>query len=53
MLTRIKLDLPTIRKALLEVDDAKLSVDDLRAISKHLPTKEEVNWLVFWMLTDI
>jgi diaphanous 1 len=42
MLSRIKLDLVDIGKALLEVDDAKLSVDDLRSISKHLPTTEEV-----------
>ena len=42
MLARIKLDLPSIRKALLEVDDDKLSVEELRAISKHLPTTEEV-----------
>lgn len=34
---------PQIRKALLELDDHRLSVDDLRAISKQLPTKDEVS----------
>ncbi|KAJ3566776.1 hypothetical protein NP233_g6789 [Leucocoprinus birnbaumii] len=42
MLSRIKLEFPQIRKALLNVDDSKLSVDNLRAISKQLPTMEEV-----------
>ena len=42
MLARIKLDLPGIRKALVEINDEVLSVDDLRAISKQLPTAEEV-----------
>jgi hypothetical protein len=42
MLSRIKLSLSDIRKALLEVDDVKLSIDELRAISKQLPTTEEV-----------
>lgn len=42
MLARIKLDLPSIRKALVEINDEALSVDDLRAISKQLPTAEEV-----------
>lgn len=42
MLARIKLDLPGIKRALLEVDDDKLSVEELRAISKHLPTADEV-----------
>jgi hypothetical protein len=27
---------------LLDVDDSKLSSDDLKAISKHLPTSEEL-----------
>lgn len=43
MLARIKLDLPSIRKALVEINDEALSVDDLRAISKQLPTAEEVD----------
>jgi hypothetical protein len=42
MLSRIKLGYPQIRKALLNIDDSKLSVDDLKAISKQLPTLEEV-----------
>ena len=41
MLSRIKLDLPGIRRALLGMSDV-LSVDDLKAISKQLPTAEEV-----------
>lgn len=42
MLSRIKIGLPEIRRALLELDDMKLSIDDLRAIGKQLPTSEEV-----------
>jgi hypothetical protein len=42
MLSRIKLGLPEIRKALLDIDDEKLSVDDLKAIGRQLPTSEEV-----------
>lgn len=42
MLSRIKLDLPGIRKALLDIDDDKLPVDDLKAIGRQLPTSEEV-----------
>lgn len=42
MLARIKLTFPEIRRALLELDDTKLSFDDLKAISKQLPTLEEV-----------
>ena len=42
MLSRIKLDLEAIRRALLDVDDGKLSPDDLRSISRQLPTSEEV-----------
>lgn len=42
MLSRIKMGLPDIRKALLDLDDSKLSFDELKAISKHLPTVEEV-----------
>lgn len=47
MLSRIKLDYPAIRKALLELDDIKLSFDDLKAISRQIPTPEEVNYLVY------
>lgn len=42
MLSRIKMDYPEIRRALLEIDDETLSIDDLKAISKQLPTSEEV-----------
>lgn len=42
MLSRIKLGFPEIRRALLDIDDHKLSIDDLRAISKQLPTADEV-----------
>jgi diaphanous 1 len=42
MLKKIKVDIKEIRKAILEVDDEKLSVDDLHFISKQLPTAEEV-----------
>jgi len=45
MLSRIKLGLPEIRKALLDMDDEKLSVDDLKAIGGQLPTSEEVHIL--------
>ncbi|CCM00171.1 uncharacterized protein FIBRA_02199 [Fibroporia radiculosa] len=45
MLSRIKLSLPEIRTALLVIDDSKLSVDDLRAIGRQLPTAEEVTRL--------
>ena len=42
MLSRIKLDLEEIRRALLDIDDSKLTPDELRAISRQLPTPEEV-----------
>ena len=42
VLSRIKLNLEEIRRALLDVDDSKLAPDDLRAISRQLPTPEEV-----------
>lgn len=40
------MDYPQIRKALLEMDDGQLSVDDLKAISKQLPTAEEVSFFI-------
>ena len=43
MLARIKLDLPTIRQAILEVDDDKLSSDELKSLGKQMPTPEEVD----------
>jgi diaphanous 1 len=42
MLSRIKLGYPEIRRALLDIDDQGLSIDDLMAISRQLPTSEEV-----------
>lgn len=44
MLSRVKLQFPEIRQALVEIDDQKLSVDDLIAVGKSLPTSEEV-WM--------
>jgi hypothetical protein len=42
MLSRIKLSPSEIRRAILTVDDRALSLDDLKAIFRHLPTPEEV-----------
>ncbi|KZV82357.1 FH2-domain-containing protein [Exidia glandulosa HHB12029] len=42
MLSRIKLSFPDLRRALLEIDDVRLSMDDLRAIGKHLPSNDEI-----------
>ncbi|KAG6832180.1 hypothetical protein H0H92_004911 [Tricholoma furcatifolium] len=42
MLSRIKLSYPEIRRALLDLNDDKLSVDDLKSISRQLPTPEEI-----------
>jgi hypothetical protein len=42
MLSRIKMDYPQIRKSIVEVDDERLSIDDLKALNKQLPTSEEV-----------
>ncbi len=42
MLSRIKLAPLEIRKALLDVDDRTLSVDDLKAMERQLPTTEEM-----------
>ncbi|KAL4076317.1 hypothetical protein J3A83DRAFT_2174705 [Scleroderma citrinum] len=42
MLSRFKNDYSMIRSALLDLDDSRLSVDDLRAINRHLPTSEEL-----------
>jgi len=43
MLARMKLHQSDIKKALLEVDDNRLSTDDLKAISKQLPSQDEVS----------
>jgi diaphanous 1 len=48
MLSRIKLGYPEIRKALLDIDDRGLSIDDLMAISRQLPTSEEVREYCSW-----
>jgi hypothetical protein len=50
MLSRIKLSYPEIRKALLDIDDQRLSTDDLIAISKQLPTSEEVREYMLCMV---
>jgi len=50
MLSRIKLSYPEIRKALLDIDDQRLSIDDLIAISKQLPTSEEVREYMLCMV---
>jgi diaphanous 1 len=42
MLSRIKLSFSEIRHAILEVNDQQLSMDELKAIAKQLPTTEEV-----------
>jgi diaphanous 1 len=36
------MDYPQIRKSIVEIDDERLSIDDLKALSKQLPTSEEV-----------
>jgi diaphanous 1 len=43
MLARMKLHQSDIKKALLEVDDNRLSTDDLKAISKQLPSQDEIS----------
>ncbi|KIK96072.1 hypothetical protein PAXRUDRAFT_32637 [Paxillus rubicundulus Ve08.2h10] len=43
MLSRFKIGYPAIRQALLDFDDSILSIEDLKAISKQLPTTEEMN----------
>lgn len=42
MLARIKMSLPDIRNAIVELDDNKLGIDDLRAMTRYLPTPDEV-----------
>ncbi|KAH7922962.1 FH2-domain-containing protein [Leucogyrophana mollusca] len=42
MLSRFKFGFSDIRQALLDLDDSRLTVDDLKAISKQLPTPEEI-----------
>ncbi|KAG2223934.1 hypothetical protein INT45_009386 [Circinella minor] len=42
MLARIKLTYPEIRDAIWNIDDNKLTVDNLMAIRQYIPTKEEI-----------
>ncbi len=42
MLMRIKLSHSEIRRAILEIDDDMLSIDNLKAIGRQLPTSDEV-----------
>ena len=44
----MKPSLPEIKRALLSIDDSVLSIDDLKAIARHLPTSEEV-----WFLAQV
>lgn len=53
MLSRIKLGFPEIRRALLDIDDQKLSIDELRAISKQLPTADEVRLVLYVCLRQL
>ena len=46
MLARIKLDLPTIRQAILEIDDNRLSPDEIKSLGRQVPTSEEVSIMV-------
>ena len=43
MLARLKLPIPKIQQAVLAFDDATLTLDDLKALSKLLPTSDEVS----------
>ncbi|KAL0082837.1 hypothetical protein J3Q64DRAFT_1679868 [Phycomyces blakesleeanus] len=42
MLARIKWSYPDIRDAIWNIDDHRLSVDNLMAIRQYIPTKEEI-----------
>jgi hypothetical protein len=53
MLSRIKMGFPDIRKALLNLDDQALSIEDLKAISKQLPTPDEVSYLVPFLTNNV
>lgn len=50
MLSRFKIGYSAIRQALLDLDDSILSIDDLKAISKQLPTTDEVRTLLLTRL---
>ncbi|KZV64586.1 actin-binding FH2, partial [Peniophora sp. CONT] len=45
MLSRIKLPPAEIKRALLSLDDTLLTVDDLKALSRQIPTPEEISRL--------
>ncbi|KAK2466019.1 hypothetical protein APHAL10511_001661 [Amanita phalloides] len=38
----IKMSLPDIRNVMIELDDNKLSIDNLRTMSRYLPTPDEI-----------
>ncbi|KAL7410280.1 hypothetical protein BDY24DRAFT_186432 [Mrakia frigida] len=42
MLARLKLPIPKIQQAVLAFDDETLTLDDLKALSKLLPTSDEI-----------
>ncbi|CAO3598600.1 unnamed protein product [Absidia cylindrospora] len=42
MLARIKLTYPEIRDAIWNIDDNRLTIDNLMAIRQYIPTKEEI-----------
>jgi diaphanous 1 len=42
MLARLKLPVPKIQQAILAFDDETLTLDDLKALGKLLPTNDEV-----------
>lgn len=43
MLARFKMPLEAIRNAVVQVDDRKLSIDNLKAIKHNAPTSDEVS----------
>ena len=46
MLSRIRMPYAAIRKALLDVDDVLLSVENLRSIRQYCPINDEVDQLL-------
>lgn len=42
MLARIKLSYPEIRDAIWNIDDNRLTIDNLMAIRQYIPAKEEI-----------
>jgi diaphanous 1 len=45
MLSSIKLAIPEIKLAVVELDDGKLTIDDLKAIGSWAPTADEIRQL--------